>query len=139
MIFCCTQIKAETIIFTIGNTVSMMGLLITLITLCVFSKLRTVSGRCLMNMVASLFLAKFSFQVSTIVHELLSGELSHSRHSSPPCKHNFCIFCYKICAALHYHIHYCKTNASSNYASTLIRFSNIKIVSQEIIITFSKY
>ena len=48
----------------IGNVFSMICLIATMVTYCMFRSLRTLPGKCIMNLTVSLFLAQFTFQLS---------------------------------------------------------------------------
>ena len=47
----------------IGNVLSMICLIATMVTYCLFRSLRTLPGKCIMNLTVSLFLAQFTFQL----------------------------------------------------------------------------
>ena len=54
----------EGALFTLGNVVSLCGLLATFVTYCTFGELRkSNNGKYLLNLIAALFVAKLAFQV----------------------------------------------------------------------------
>lgn len=53
------------IIFLWGNCVSMLGILASLVSFCLFPSLRTERGKATMNLMTALFLAKLAFWVGT--------------------------------------------------------------------------
>ena len=59
-----TDILVQGILTLVGNIVSMACLVFTMTTYCMFEKIRTRPGKCVMNLCVALFFAQLSFQVS---------------------------------------------------------------------------
>ena len=59
-----TDSLVEGILSVIGGTLSMVCIVLTMITYCMFEQIRTRAGKCVMNLCVALFFAQLSFHVS---------------------------------------------------------------------------